>query len=72
MAIMFLPRGCSPFYNVQSRHHGRGDSVHRGALTPGNDLIDGLCPPGNSTCLRIQSTTSPAVNDVIAASAFAR
>ncbi len=44
-------RGCSPFHDVQRRHHGGGDTVHRGALAPGDDLINGLCAPGNSHLL---------------------
>src|ERR1700677_3145428 len=44
-------RGGSPFHDVQCRHHGGGNTAHGGALTSGDDLIDGLRAPGNSHLL---------------------
>jgi hypothetical protein len=44
----FFARGSGPLHNIKGCHHRGGDSMNRCALIPGNDLVHGLCTPGNS------------------------
>src|SRR3984893_2883994 len=44
-------RGSGPLHNIEGCHPGGGDSMNRCALVPGNDLVHGLCSPGNSHLL---------------------